>query len=110
MYRKYGNIYVSALVNDSAIRGPLLFLTFNMFSDLHHAGLPRHGGAGQGERHANGLLDGWDGNPQTLQQVSRGWADPFRGQPIPQVPIGFSGNFGAISGFSAFSNRLFRCK
>ncbi|KAH3841209.1 uncharacterized protein LOC127879554 [Dreissena polymorpha] len=71
-------------------------------------GLPRHGGAGQGERHANGLLDGWDGNPQTLQQVSRGWADPFRGQPIPQVPIGFSGNFGAISGFSAFSNRLFR--
>ncbi|XP_052797024.1 uncharacterized protein LOC128229261 isoform X2 [Mya arenaria] len=68
--------------------------------------LPRHGGAGIGERHADGLLDGWDGNPQTLMnQFNRGpsgpptWSDPFNGRRIPQVPVGFNGNFASIRGF-----------
>lgn len=63
-------------------------------------GLPRHGGAGIGERHANGLLNGWDGNPQTLTQFqfTDSWSDPFQGRPVPQIPFGFTGDVGGLFG------------
>ncbi|XP_045215489.1 collagen alpha-2(I) chain-like isoform X2 [Mercenaria mercenaria] len=62
-------------------------------------GLPRHGGAGIGEEYSDGRNNGWDGNPQTLTtQYQGGWSDPFQGRPIPQVPVGFSGDFGSIRG------------
>lgn len=66
---------------------------------LTFKGLPRHGGAGIGERHADGRNSGWDGNPQTLTtQYQNSWSDPFQGQPIPQLPIGFNGDFSSVSG------------
>jgi len=62
-------------------------------------GLPRHGGAGIGDRHANGMLNGWDGNPQTLTtQFQDSWSDPFQGRSVPTIPFGFTGDIGGIFG------------
>ncbi|KAL4227856.1 hypothetical protein ACF0H5_013294 [Mactra antiquata] len=61
--------------------------------------LPRHGGAGIGERHADGMLNGWNGNPQTLTtQFQDPWTDPFRGGPV-QFPPGFGSPFRGGSPF-----------
>ena len=58
------------------------------------SGLPRHGGAGIGRAHANGMRDGWDGNPSTLGMFHHRWTDPLGGRALPP---GWNGDFNAIN-------------
>ena len=48
-------------------------------------GFPRHGGAGPGENYANGLRNGWGGNPDLpVHQSVSAWTDPLGGLDFPR--------------------------
>lgn len=103
----FGGVHSGIRDDPASIRRILGSTVIGRELRMGEMGLPRHGGAGIGERYSDGIADGWDGNPHTLRNRHHGgWSDPFQGAQIPQVPIGFSGDFGALGGvFSHFGGR-----